>query len=93
MRNAVLSLYRSANLLTHWIAWSERGGWVRFPAKPNGWSERTPYRGDSAGLMAIPPRLAFNTGFPHPDATPVRAIDEHVFAVIRATSTSRRRVA
>jgi hypothetical protein len=34
--------------------------------------------------MRIPARLAFNTGFPHPDATPVRALHEHVFDEIAA---------
>jgi hypothetical protein len=75
----MLELFRSSQLLTHWVAQSEGLGWVMFPAKPNGWSERKPYRGETAGLMPIPQRLAFNTGFPHPDATLVRAIDERVF--------------
>jgi hypothetical protein len=75
----MLQLYRSPLLLTHWIAFSDHLGWVMFPAKTNGWQERKNYRGDTAGLMRLPPRLGFNTGFPHPDATPVRAIDEHVF--------------
>jgi len=87
----MLTLYRSSNLLSHWVAHSERLGWVMFPARANGWSEKKPYRGDTAGLMRIPARLGFNTGFPHPDATPVRPIHEHVFAVVKAQV--RRRVA
>ena len=87
----MLELFRSSLLLTHWVAHSEGLGWVMFPAKANGWNERKPYRGETAGLMRIPQRLAFNTGFPHPDATPVRFIDEHVFDHL--TGRERRKVA
>lgn len=87
----MLQLYRSPLLLNHWVAHSEGLGWVMFPAKTNGWSERKMYRGETVGLMGIPPRLGFNTGFPHPDATPVRALHERVFADVAAQV--RRRVA
>lgn len=67
-------LYRSSLLLTHWVAHSEAQGWVMFPAKINGWVERKPYRGATGSLMLLPPRLGFNTGFPHPEATPFRTL-------------------
>ena len=69
----MLHLYRSPLLFTHWVAHSETSGWVMFPAKMNGWTERKPYRGSTEGLMRIPARLGFNTGFPHPEATPFAA--------------------
>jgi len=80
----MLALYRASNLQSYWIAHSDRLGWVMFPARPNGWSDRKPYRGDASRLMAIPARLGFNTGFPHEDATPVRAMHEHVFDRVAA---------
>jgi hypothetical protein len=87
----MITLYRASHLLSHWVAHSERLGWVMFPARAGGWSERKPYQGDTSKLMRIPQRLGFNTGFPHPDATPVRALHEHVFAEVAAQV--RRRVA
>ena len=87
----MLSLYRAAHLPSDWVAHSERLGWVTFPARAGGWSQRKPYRGETSTLMLIPARLGFNTGFPHPDATPVRSIHEHVFAEVAAQV--RRRVA
>jgi hypothetical protein len=87
----MLALYRASNLLSYWVAHSERLGWVLFPARPDGWSDRRAYLGETTRLMRIPARLAFNTGFPHPDATPVNALHEHVFDEIAAQV--RRRVA
>ena len=87
----MLKLYRSSKMLSHWLAHSEGLGWVMFPARANGWKDRKPYRGDPSGLMCIPARLGFNTGFPHPDATPVRPIHERVFEEVQAQV--RRRVA
>lgn len=80
----MLTLYRSSNLLSYWVAYSDRLGWVMFPAKADGWKERKQYRGETTRLMQIPCRLGFNTGFPHPDATPVRSIHEHLCAEIRS---------
>jgi hypothetical protein len=80
----MLALYRASHLLSYWVAHSDRLGWVMFPARPNGWKERKTYNGDTAGLMRIPERLGFNTGFPHPDATPVRALHEHIFDEVAA---------
>ena len=87
----MLTLFRASNLLSYWVAHSERLGWVTFPARPNGWMERKPYQGDTTKLMRLPPRLGFNTGFPHPDATPVPVIHQYVFDEVAAQV--RRRVA
>jgi len=87
----MLTLYRDSHLLSYWVAHSDRLGWVMFPARPNGWTERRPYYGETAGLMHLPARLGFNTGFPHPDATPVRALHAHVFDEVVAQV--RRKVA
>jgi hypothetical protein len=87
----MIALYRASHLLSYWVAHSDRLGWVMFPARPDGWSHRRPYVGDLAGLMRLPARLGFNTGFPHPDATPVRALHEHVFEEVAAQV--RRKVA
>jgi hypothetical protein len=65
----MFKLYRSPLLLTHWVAHCDALGWVMFPAKANGWTERKPYRDGTERLMRIPPRLGFNTGFPHPEAS------------------------
>ena len=87
----MLTLYRSPQLSAHWVAYSDRLGWVMFPAKPNGWQERKPYRGETARLMRLPPRLGFNTGFPHPAATPAGELQELIFAEV--SPQVRRRVA
>ena len=88
------TLYRSSDLLSYWVAHSESLGWVMFPAKPNGWSEKRPYRGDTLRLQRIPQRLGFNTGFPHPDATPVRALpDPATRGFKQLPSQAQRRVA
>jgi hypothetical protein len=87
----MLTLYRASHLPSHWVAHSERLGWVMFPARAGGWSEKKTYHGQTSTLMRIPQRLGFNTGFPHPDATPVRAIHDRVFAEVAAQL--RRRVA
>ena len=56
-------LYRSSRDLEHWYVFEEFAGWVRFPAKINGWAERRPVRGLSGlDLREVPLRLSFNTG-------------------------------
>jgi hypothetical protein len=56
-------LYRNPSDPSHWLVWSDDLGWSSFPAKINGWDDRTP-----AGaivrdcLRRVPLRLAFNTG-------------------------------
>jgi hypothetical protein len=89
----MLTLYRASHLLSYWVAHSDRLGWVMFPARPDGWKDRRVYAGETARLMRIPARLGFNTGFPHPDATPVRTIDERLCAEIREVKAPVRRVA
>ena len=89
----MLTLYRTSNLLSYWVAHSTSLGWVMFPAKADGWSEQKPYYGDTDSLMRIPQRLGFNTGFPHPDATPVRAINERGEHVAGKVVEIQRRVA
>jgi hypothetical protein len=59
----VVQLYRSTSDLQHWFVCIPETGWVRFPAKVNGWSERrmvtilSPHH-----LNQVPLWLAFNTG-------------------------------
>ena len=58
-----ITLYRSPTHSQHWIALSERSGWLIFPAKFRGWEERAPYPGpDLARLHQVPLWMAFNTG-------------------------------
>ena len=60
---AAIALYRSSAFPQHWIAWSERSGWVVFPAKFGGWHERQAYPGaQPESLQAVPLWLSFNTG-------------------------------
>ena len=81
----MIALYRSPNLLSHWIAHSEHLGWLLFPAKVNGWSERKPYQGDTRRLSRVSARMGFNTGLPHPEATPIQEITPaRVFEQVRA---------
>lgn len=58
-------LYRSARDLQHWFVFEESLGWVRFPARINGWAERRPI-GAVCGLdlREVPLWLSFNTGLP-----------------------------
>ena len=62
-RKVKVQLFRSAVHLNEWIAYSDNIGWVMFPAKLNGWSERKPAGGlDPGHLRRIPLDRAFNTG-------------------------------
>jgi hypothetical protein len=63
-----MKLFRSPLLECCWIACTSDNLWLRFPAKIDGWDERTPYNGDRRELVPVAPWSAFNTGFPHPDA-------------------------
>ena len=87
------TLYRSPNLLSHWVAYSNRLGWIMFPAKLNGWNERRLYRGDTGILTRIPARLGFNTGFPHPDAMSADSLHAYLFEQVQAGAHPLRRVA
>jgi hypothetical protein len=58
-----ITLYRSPMHSQHWIARSERSGWLIFPARFKGWDERAAYAGaDLARLQQVPLWMAFNTG-------------------------------
>jgi hypothetical protein len=60
---AGIRLYRSPEHLRHWIVWSDRVGWVIFPAQFHGWEERQPYPCvNPARLQQVPLWLGFNTG-------------------------------
>jgi hypothetical protein len=55
-------LYRETDIEDHWIAWSAKLGWVRFPAHRNGWAERKPaVESDALLLQEVPLAQAFNT--------------------------------
>jgi hypothetical protein len=56
-------LYRSVRDLEHWFVCDDREGWMRFPAKIDGWAERRPVHTVShLDLHEVPLRLSFNTG-------------------------------
>ena len=58
-----IALYRSPAHSQHWIVHSRRSGWLIFPARFNGWTERVPYpAADPAALQPVPLWMAFNTG-------------------------------
>ena len=58
-----INLYRSPAHPYHWVARSEKAGWLIFPAAVDGWSHRETYRDESrAGLQPVPLWMAFNTG-------------------------------
>ena len=62
-RTAVPRLFRSPSESLHWFVWTEDLGWFLFPAKLNGWAERSPATNVSRQrLQQVPLRMAFNTG-------------------------------
>jgi hypothetical protein len=59
----VIQLYRSSRDLQHWFVRIPGTGWVRFPAKVNGWAEhRIVSLPGAQHLNRVPLWLAFNTG-------------------------------
>jgi hypothetical protein len=59
----MIKLYRSAAQPRQWVAYVPGEGWVVFPARENGWSERRPARGlDPLHLREAPLANAANTG-------------------------------
>jgi hypothetical protein len=58
-------LYRSSRDLQYWFVFDDSMGWVRFPARIDGWADRRPvptvYGLD---LREVPLWLSFNTGLP-----------------------------
>ena len=58
-------LYRSAKDLEHWFVHDEPTGWVKFPARIDGWADRKAIRTvRGLDLREVPLRLSFNTGLP-----------------------------
>ena len=56
-------LYRSPRDLQHWFVFVEPMGWLSFPAKINGWSERRAVRTVyGLNLREVPLWLSFGTG-------------------------------
>lgn len=56
-------LYRSAKDLGHWFVYLDDTGWLSFPAKTNGWTERLPVQGlHGLDLRPVPLWLSFRTG-------------------------------
>jgi hypothetical protein len=60
---AYVRLFRSPAHGEHWVVYSERSGWMMFPARVNGWADRVPYpEADPAKLNPVPLWMGFNTG-------------------------------
>jgi hypothetical protein len=58
-------LFRSSQDLEHWFVFEDSLGWVKFPARIDGWAERQPIRTVSElALREVPLWLSFNTGLP-----------------------------
>jgi hypothetical protein len=58
-----IKVYRSTVHPDHWIAYSAGTGWVIFPARANGWEERSSAKGlDPMYLRQAPLQLALDTG-------------------------------
>ena len=63
-----MKLYRSALHPRQWVACIPGTGWVAFPARENGWSERRPARGlDPLYLREVGMEQAANTGILDPE--------------------------
>jgi len=59
----MVRLYRSPVEAQHWLVWLDESGWVRFPARINGWRDRCRARPvHRRNLRRVPLWLAFNTG-------------------------------
>ncbi|MCU1235774.1 MAG: hypothetical protein JWP63_3741 [Candidatus Solibacter sp.] len=62
-----MKLYRCPEFPMHWLAFSEKERWVKFPAESGGWQKRqiVPTRSIKPILkQQIPLWLGFNTGIP-----------------------------
>jgi hypothetical protein len=58
-------LYRSPKDLQHWFVHQQAIGWMRFPARVNGWADRLPVQTvRDLDLQEVPLWLSFNTGLP-----------------------------
>lgn len=59
-----MTLFRNVKDLDHWYVPVARG-WLRFPARANGWcAARVVRHLDETHLQPVPVWLAFNTGMP-----------------------------
>lgn len=68
----MIKLYRNAQRPNNWVAYVPNAGWVAFPARENGWAERTPARGlDPLYLREVPLENALNAGLPLPELAEV----------------------
>jgi hypothetical protein len=64
----MIKLYRDAQHPKNWVAYISNVGWVAFPAKENGWEQRTPARGlDPLYLREVPFEQAYPAGLPQPE--------------------------
>ena len=60
-----MKLYWSAEHPDRWISFSKAEGWMQFPAKEGGWSQRTGIDHLNPDVMEpLPAYRAFGTGFP-----------------------------
>jgi hypothetical protein len=58
-------LFHTLQYVNSWIAQTVKEGWVRFPAKLDGWDDREPAKGiDSIRLREVPLAQGVNTGMP-----------------------------
>ena len=56
-------LYRCGQDLQHWFVFEDSVGWVKFPARIDGWRARRPVQSvHGLDLREVPLRLSFNTG-------------------------------
>ena len=75
----MIRLYKCALHPRQWVAYVPGSGWVAFPAREHGWSERHPARGlDPLYLREVPASMAADSGFLDPE--PVEAELEFVEA-------------
>ncbi len=69
-------LYAAPQLPEHWIAEDpvHRGALVTFPARADGWRDRSAYKGHRRALREVPANNAIGTGWPGvPEGRPPRA--------------------
>lgn len=60
-----MKLYRNSQYVNRWFAYSDKTGWVMFPAEIDGWEKRQPARGfDPIHAREVSLSMALNTGIP-----------------------------
>jgi hypothetical protein len=61
----MIKLYSDALRPKNWVAYIAGTGWVAFPARENGWEQRSPARGlDPLYLREVPVHQGFAAGLP-----------------------------